>query len=229
MNILRTLLIACTLIAAMAQPGWGQSRAYIRNAIEIWGECKSVAITATGGDVAIYGKNGYATTDGVPAGLVKALKELHDDGETINDVTLTEDGEYLVLYGDNGMTYNFDNEDLEAKMKEYNDNGYTITSVALNTAGDWIIISEEYYAASSSAITEFLSEGAETYGALYAVHITRASLVAVYARGYKFYGDVPETLREALKTTDKDIYRVKFTEDGAYFIADRKGWYQYRM
>ena len=80
-----------------------QSREYIRNSITQWGECRNVTITEYNGDIALYGKNGYSMY-GCPAGLNDAIKELHQDGEYIDDVQLTENGRWVILYGNNGIS-----------------------------------------------------------------------------------------------------------------------------
>ena len=59
-------------------------------------------ITDTGGDLALNGKNDYAYTAGIPQALADALEKYHDDDDYIDDVQLTEDGEWLILVGKNG-------------------------------------------------------------------------------------------------------------------------------
>lgn len=56
------------------------------------GGCRNVAITDTGGDLTLNGKNDYAYTAGIPQALADALEKYHDDDDYIDDVQLTEDG-----------------------------------------------------------------------------------------------------------------------------------------
>lgn len=42
-------------------------------------------------------------------------------------------------------------------------------------------------------------------------------------------GDVPDVLKQKLRETSIDVYRIKFLSDGAYFIADKEGHYSYYM
>jgi len=53
-------------------------------------------------------------------------------------------------------------------------------------------------------------------------------MVAVFAGGYKFFGNVPESLKTALKNTKLDVYRLKIAGD-SWFFADKNGSYQYNM
>lgn len=47
--------------------------------------------------------------------------------------------------------------------------------------------------------------------------------------GYKFLGNVPQKLKDALKATKYDVYRIKFTKEGSYFFADQEGHYTFWM
>ncbi|MBQ3998565.1 MAG: hypothetical protein II644_04430 [Paludibacteraceae bacterium] len=203
------------------------SREYIRNAIRNWGECKNVAITKYNGDVALYGRNGWAGT-GMPDGLSNALTELHDDGELIDDVQISESGKWLVLYGDNGVRWRGIPYSLEKKIREFHDRGDVITSITFEDNGKWILISKEYYVASHSWIQDWLSEGADSYGALWAACVTSDAMVAVYESGYKFWGEVPSALKQALRETSMDVYRVKIA-GSAWFYSDGEGDYNYSM
>ena len=99
--------------------GFAQSRKYIRDAIDSWGSCRNVAITRYNGDLALYGSNGYAIAD-CPQGLTDAIDRLNDEGEYIDDVQLTENCRWLVLYGDNGIIWNNIPYSLENKLREFN-------------------------------------------------------------------------------------------------------------
>lgn len=212
---------------AIAISASSQGRSYIRQQIEESGSCRNVAITKTNGDLMLYGRNGWAAT-GCPSALTKKLRELHDDGEYIDDVQLTESGEWLILWGDNGMSWSNVPYSLERKMREYHDRGDVITSVTFNDNGDWLIISKEYYAASSTAMLSFVEEGADLYGQVWAACITNDAMVVVYERGYRTIGNVPDGLGAALKETSMDVYRIKIA-GSAWFFADKNGSYRYHM
>ncbi len=204
------------------------SREYIRRAIRKWGTCRNVAITSYGGDIALNESNACAYKN-IPDDLAESIGELHDKGEYIDDIQLTEEGRYLILYGNNGVVYKGLSESLEDKIKEYNENKEVITSITFNDNGDWIIVSTEHICASSTGIQDFIKEKMDDYGGLLAAHLTDDGLVLCYENGYRFLGNVPEDLKQALKDCTYDVYRIKFTSMGSYFFADKKGRYQYNM
>ena len=217
------LFMTCADIA-MAQG----SREYIREAIEEWGSCRNVAVTLTGGDIALNWNNAYAYY-GIPSDLAESLDELHEDGKYIDDVQLTEDGNWLILYGDNGFVWNGIPYSLEHKIREYNDEGEVVTSVTFNDCGDWIVISQEHISASTSEIYEWIEGGIKRYGQLWSAHLTDDGMVLCYERGYKYLGNVPDNLKEALFESELDVYRIKFLSDGTYFFSDMDGYYEYYM
>lgn len=210
-----------------ASTGYAQSRAYIRNAIDNWGECRNVAITRYNGDLALYGTNGYAMKD-CPQGLTDTISELNEEGEYIDDVQLTEEGRWLVLYGDNGIIWNDIPYSLEAKLRDYHKRGEVITSVTFNDAGDWIVITTNYFSCSDTEIQDWLVEGHEKFGQLWAACITEDALVAVFEDGYRVFGDIPTSLSNALRETSLDVYRLKIAGT-SWFFADEDGNYQYSM
>lgn len=204
------------------------SRDYIREAIEEWGTCRNVAVTMTGGDIALNWTNAYAYS-GISSDMADAIEELHDDGEFIDDIQLTEDGSWLILYGNNGFVWSDIPYSLELKIKEFNDEGEIVTSVTFNDLGDWIVISQDYIAASSTEIYDWIEDGIDMYGQLWAAHLTDDGAVLCYERGYKFLGNVPTNLKNALSESDLDVFRIKFLPDGTYFFADTDGYYEYYM
>lgn len=225
-NKLTTLFCAMVLLfssMAMSQ----NSREYIRNAIRERGQCRNVAITQYGGDLMLYGRNGYAY-QGIPYALASKIKELHNESRLIDDIQLTENGKWVILIDDNSAAWHDIPYSLELKIREFNNKGEVVTCIALNDNGEWIIVGTTIYATSSSVITDWLKEGMESYGQLWTVHMTNDAIVAVYERGYKYFGEVPYSLKSALKEVRFDVYRLKFAGT-AWFIADKSGNYRYNM
>lgn len=222
----KTLLILFALLTT-ASAFTQNSREFVRNKITTWGECKNVAITQYNGDLALYGRNGWAGT-GLPSSLSDALHEINSDNDLIDDVQITDNGNWLILIGDNGFRWSGIPYSLERKLYEFNGRNDVVTSVTFNDAGDWIIISQEYFNASAQWIQDWLREGIDSFGALWAACITSDAIVACYEGGYKFYGNVPSDLRRALQETDIDVYRIKIA-GSAWFFADKNGSYRYHM
>jgi len=224
-NAKRLLVFGLFVLVSVAS--FGQGRSYIRQQISEKGECRNVAITKTNGDLMLYGRNGWAGT-GLPSNLSSALNELNNDRSYIDDVQLTEEGSWVILYGDNGFRWYDIPSSLEKKMREFNNDNEIVTSVTFNDAGDWIIISTKHYSSSDSRINEWLKEGNDRYGQLWAACVTEDAIVAVYADGYKFLGNVPQSLKNALNETELDVYRLKIA-GSSWFFADKNGNYRYSM
>ena len=221
------LLFLAVIGASLTLMSQTDSRAYIRNAIRDWGECRNVAITKTNGDIALYGRNGCARSN-VPASLNRVIGQLHDDGEYIDDIQLTENGRWLVLYGDNGLKWDKLPSALEKKLREYNRNKEVITTVTFNDDGDWIVITTKHFCSSNDGESDWLEDCLEKYGALWTACLTDDGLVAVYEKGYKYLGNVPDDLKKALRDSDLDVYRLKIA-GGSWFFADKDGNYHYNM
>lgn len=217
------MAFVCLSISASAQ----NSREYIRNQISYHGECRNVAITEYNGDLMLYGTNGWAAT-GCPKDLTEALHELNDEGAYINDVQLTDGGRWLILYGNNGIRWNDIPYSLEKMLRSWNANKEQITSVSFNDDGDWIAISTEHIAASNQEIQDWMVEGMEDFGGVWATCITPDAVIVVYEEGFKFLGNIPSDLKRRLSTVDFNVYRIKLA-GSAWFMSDGRSQYAYNM
>ena len=230
-NLYLSLLVIIAFMLFIAVPSdadaQGRNRNYIKERIREYGECRNVAITKRNGDLMLYGENGWAAS-GCPKELTEALRKLHDNGEYINDVQLTENGCWLILYGDNGIEWNDIPYSLEKKLREWNNNLEVITSVSFNDDGDWIAVSENYISASSTEIQDFIAEGMDSYGGVWATCVTDDAIVVVYEEGYRTVGNIPSTLMDKLKSTSINVYRLKIAGE-AWFLSDGKSQYDYNM
>lgn len=223
-NLLLVLAMSLTVTSVSAQ----RDRNYVKNQIKKWGTCKNVAITKTNGDVALYGKCGYATSN-VPTGLSNKLKELNKASILIDDVQLTETGTWCVLYGKNDAAWSAGvPTSLVNKINEFHNSNYMVRSITYNDRGQWVIVSDEYYATSSTDLTNWLKNGSNRWGRLWAVCLTDDAAVAVYANGFCYRGDVPEDLKAALRSTSFDVYRLKVSGT-SWFFADTNGNFRYWM
>lgn len=220
------LLVAFFALAASTSIAQS-SREYIRNCIQNYGECHNVAITKTNGDAMLYGSNGWAASH-CPDAFVSTLRELNGENVRIVDIQLTENGNWLVLYGSNGLRWNGISYSLEQQLREYNRDQEEITSVSFNDRGDWIVVTTNYISASDSEITNWMSEGMEIYGKVWATCVTDDAIVVVYEEGFRFRGNIPETLREALSNTDINVYRLKIAGN-SWFFSDGVSRYDYYM
>ena len=205
----------------------GQGREYIRAQIEQKGECRNVAITKTNGDLMLFGLNGYATF-GCPHSLTSSMEELYNDKAYIDDIQLTEEGRWLILYDKKGLLWNDIPYSLEVKLLEFYDKNEVITAVTFNDLNDWIVITTKYFTSSNGDITNWLKEGSEKYGPLLTASITDNTMVAVFTQGIRYSGNVPQSLLEALEKTKLNVFRLKIA-GSSWFFADEEGNYEYIM
>lgn len=220
------IAIFSVLMSVLSSASYAQEdRPYIRQMIGEYGECQNVAITETQGNVMLSGRNGWAAS-GCPQQLVTVLQKLHDGNRNIKDVQLAENGQWLVLYDNNGMEWSSIPQSLEHKVREFNANREVITSVTFNAGGDWIVVTTDHYSASEQWILEWLQEGNRKYGKLWTACVTHKAIAAVYEEGFRYYGEVPASLKDALATTHLDVYRLKIAGN-SWFFADEMGRYQY--
>lgn len=227
-QLIKSMLLFIIMSLATMSVNAQRDRNYVKNQIKRWGTCKNVAITKTNGDVALYGTCGYAASN-VPTALLNKLKELNKSNILIDDVQLTESGKWCVLYGRNDATWTNDAPSgLINKIIEFHDNNYVVRSITFNDYGQWVIVSDEYYATSSTELTNWLKNGSNKWGRLWAVCITDDAAVAVYANGFCYRGNVPEDMKEALRSTSFDVYRLKIS-GSSWFFADTNGNYRYLM
>lgn len=222
-----TVLFALTALVTSAQT---DSRDYIRQAIKRWGECRNVAITRINGDVAIYGNEGSSySCSGVPEELRNTLSKLRDDDEFIDDVQLTDNGNWLVLYGLNSAFWSGVPEDLETVLYEVRNNRETVTSVTFNDDGDWIVISDEYIRASNAELRQWIVDGTENMGRVSTACLTDDAVMVVYEGGFRYDGNIAPDLIEAIRNTDIHIFRIKIS-GRSWFFADISGkHYNYKM
>lgn len=238
-NNMRILFFSCFIFCLSSLTASGQNynssyqgeregRKFLRDQINKWGECKNVAMTLTGGDVAIYGTNGWAAL-GAPKSMTDKFEELNGSNRLIDDIVLTESGSWLILWDNNGINSYGAPPALFSKLEKWNEEGEVITSVTFNDRGDWIAITTKKYSASSDKILNSIREGEAKYGEFWAAHLTNDGLALCFERGYRFFGDVPQNLKQKLDETTIDVFRIKFLSDGSYFIADFDGNYAYNM
>ena len=203
-------------------------RAFVKKHIDKNDNCRVVALTETGGDIVVSGKNNWAC-DRCTQQLGSEMQKITDLAERIVDVNLTESGRYLVLYGKNNWVgYGIPN-DMIYWLTSYRLNGERFYSATFNDGGDWILVTSEHYACSATWLKQWLRDGHEKFGLLNAAAVSSDAAVAVYERGFKFFGNVPADLKKALREADFDVRIVKMA-GSSWFFADSTGnLFQYNM
>lgn len=204
---------------------YSNSRQFVKDHIKKNENCRIVAITQTGGDIVVCGDNDWAAS-GCSKTITDTLQEISGNGSKIVDVCLTEKGRFVVLYDRNAGNWNDIPFDMEYHLRSLNADNEELYSATLNDAGDWIVVGSEHYACSATWLKAWLADGGEKYGILRAAAVSTDAAVAVYDRGFKFFGNVPEDLKTALREADFDVQIIKIA-GAAWFFASKYG-YSYR-
>ena len=219
---LKTLLLVMAMSLTAANVSAQQNHQAVKKVIKKWSNCKNVAITSTKGDVALRGHHEYSAFD-IPASLLDVLKKLHGQKELIVDFKITEDGRWCVIFGNNDAYYS-DNipEDLKQTIIDYKNRGLALRSITFNDRNEWMVVSDKYFTASSITLSNWVNDGLKKWGLLLAVDINDEMAVAVYEKGVRYRGEVPDSMRDALRKNPFDVYRLKVAGE-AWFIANPSG------
>ena len=199
------------------------SRNFILNSMRQWNQCRSVALTQTQGNAAIYGRNDYSYKD-IPNSLGERIKQIVNANEYIEDINISESGGWVVITQNNAY-WDRINSNLGDKILEADRNKENILSVAFNDRGDWILVTNKKYSSSNSDIQSWLLEGTNQRGTLFSVNITDDGIIAaVHDKGWRIRGNAPQDLINALNSTNLTIRRIKIN-DRSWFFADENGNY----
>lgn len=202
------------------------SRESIRNSISKWERCKVATLTNTHGTVAIYGDNGYSYNAAIPASLKIRLKKIYDEGHAIVDITISEAGNWLVLYGYAAAAWSGIPPELIDKI---NDNTERLYSASFNDAGEWTMVTEKHIYASHTNILSFLTSYTKIYGSLLSANICGQGMVACYSSGTTFFGKVPNNVIKAYQEIESYPQFVKFDYCGNYIICKKNEGYAYLL
>lgn len=200
-------------------------RSSVRNAINNWRECKGGAVSKSYGIVALYGNNGYYATSDVPNTLKQTLSSINSQKEEIKDVTITKNGNWLVLYNESSCTYHGIPNTLAEKLNSLSDEN--IWSVSFNDGGDWVIITNLRIYCSSTDINAFLKGVMHEKGDILSVNVSETGLIACCENGFSFYGAVPASVIDEANSVNFVPKFIKFDNYGNYLICSENASYKY--
>jgi hypothetical protein len=214
--------ILATLLICSVSVVFGQKRTQLIESINEWKNCKNVLITATNGNIAVSDKNAYSISGKFPPEMYEVISEAAENQRPVTDMVLTESGKFIVVIGRNGYAAKGIPEKMDDRLKEINANDGEIISVSFNDKGDWLIIATDAVYSIIEGISDMQTIANEN-GRILTGHVTDNGVAIVCENGVYLYGDFPAALPETIRKTTFPIYRVKFADDGAYFIADKEG------
>ena len=216
-----TLLLAALAVTLSINA----QREHITQHIEKYDQCQSVAITQNNGNAMIFSTNQWMA-EGCPNNFTEALYELKVEKQNLQDIHLTELGRWIILYNDNQTRSDLLYENLKQKITNCQEDGEKITTVTFNDKGDWIVVTAKQISASSDLLMSWIADGCERYGQVWTACITDDAAIIVYEGGFKYYGNIPEDLLEAMRACDKDVYTIKISGNAWLFrCTDNTGVY----
>ncbi len=216
-----TLLLAALAVTLSINA----QREHITQHIEKYDQCQSVAITQNNGNAMIFSTNQWVA-EGCPNNFTEALYELKVEKQNLQDIHLTELGRWIILYNDNQTRSDLLYENLKQKITNCQEDGEKITTVTFNDKGDWIVVTTKQISASSDLLMSWIADGCERYGQVWTACITDDAAIIVYEGGFKYYGNIPEDLLEAMRACDKDVYTIKISGNAWLFrCTDNTGVY----
>jgi hypothetical protein len=154
--------------------------------------------------------------------MYDVIVEASNNQRPVTDMVLTESGKFLVLIGRNGYTAKGIPQKLDARLKEINAADGEVISVSFNDKGDWIVVAADAVYGAVTGIS-VLHSIADENGRILTAHVTNEGVAIVCKNGVYLYGSFPKVLPETIRKTTFPIYRVKFADDGSYFISDKMG------
>ena len=116
-------------------------RNQLRKAIKKWGECNNGTLSLEHGAVALYGRNGYFCSAAVDDRISSKLKSINKGGGTINDVNITENGNFIIVYNDKEW-YGVLPSGLKFALDEYS-YGTKFKSISFNESGTYAITTSD--------------------------------------------------------------------------------------
>jgi hypothetical protein len=204
-------------------------RNQLRKAIQKWNECNNGTLSLEHGAVAICGCNGYFCSAAVDNSISSKLKSINKSGGTINDVNITENGNYIIVYNDKEW-YGVLPSGLKSALDDY-PYGSKFKSISFNESGTYAITTSNGFKSNNAIYQSFYDENVEEFGKLYSVNICGDGAVFCYSDGARYCGRIPNEVETAIHQFDVSHTAkfVKFNKHGDYLICDEYGYYSYSI
>ena len=202
-------------------------RNQLRKAIKKWGECNNGTLSLEHGAVALYGSNGYFCSAAVDDRISSKLKSINKSGGTINDVNITENGDFIVVYNDKEW-YGVLPSGLKSALNEYS-YGTKFRSISFNESGTYAITTSDGFQSNNAIYQAFYDDNKDDFGELYSVNVCGDGAVFCYSDGTRYCGRIPNEVESAIRSFSHTARFVKYNKHGDYLICDKYGSYSYSI
>lgn len=208
-----------------------ESSKYGRNnfckAIKKWGKCANGTLSLEYGAVAVYGGNGYHTTNTVDGRISSKLKEINKNGGTINDIHIGENGNFIVVYNSKEW-YGVLPTALKTALNEYS-YGTQFKSISFNENGTYAVVTSNGFKSNNSTYQAMYDDNVDEYGELMSVSVVGDGAVFCYSDGTRFCGNVPNKVVNGVRELSWKPKFVKYNRHGDYLICDKYESYSYSI
>lgn len=207
------------------------SREFLRKWINKNKEVRFCAMSSTCRGFGVYGRNGFSNTVDIHEKLHKKLKDINKKGLEIIDVTITDAGNWVVIYGDNAY-YGIMPQKVVDKLNSIiaKENDLKFRSVSFNDEGEYIIVTKNHFYSSLNEYVNFFNIKKSELGHLFTATLCNNGAIFCFEYGMTYCGKIPKNVAEALSNTKTRYYLAKFTKQGDFVFASKDGKsYQYHI
>lgn len=200
------------------------SRDFLRRWINDKKEVRFCAMSSSCLGIGVYGRNGYSSTVDLNEKLHKKLHEIHENKLEIIDITITDNGHWVVIYADNAY-YGIMPQQVVDKLNSIRakENNVKFRSVSFNDDGEYIIVTDNHFYSSSTAYVTFYNIKQSELGNLFTATLCNNGAIFCFEYGMTYCGKIPKNVAEALSSTKNTYYIAKFTKQGDYVFASKNG------
>lgn len=203
-------------------------RNQLRKAINKWGECNNGTLSLGHGAVALYGGNGYFCSATVDNRISSKLKSINNSGGNIQDVNITENGNFIIIYNNGESWYGVLPSALKSALDDYT-YGTKFKSVSFNESGTYAITTSDGFKSNNTIYQSFYDDNVNEYGELLSVNICGDGAVFCYSDGARYCGRIPNKVETAIRNFSNTARFVKFNKHGDYLICSKYGSYAYSI
>lgn len=203
-------------------------RNQLRKAIKKWGECNNGALSLEHGAVALYGSNGYFCSAAVDDRISSKLKSINKSGGNINDINITENGNFIIVYNNGKEWYGALPSELKTALNNYS-YGTKFKSISFNESGTYAITTSDGFQSNNSIYQAFYDDNIDDFGELLSVNICGDGAVFCYSDKARYCGRIPDEVESAMQSFSGTANFVKFNKHGDYLICSKYGSYAYSI
>jgi hypothetical protein len=154
----------------------------------------------------------------ISSGLSITISGLVRNNHSIEDISLTAYNQWVVIFNQNRYLCSNIPHELKLELDDYRRHGQSIHTITLTDNNDWLIIGDSSFSTSAEHVKHYIDYGQQKFGPIKTAHFDDQSLVVILQNGNVTYGQVPDKVKRAVATGSKTINRLRYIQNGSYFI-----------